>query len=264
MAIRRLVVGCLFVLGVAVTGQMIGRAQQPTAAASTPDFSGGWLLIDTSGSGSFDGTAANFPPPALTDAGKAIVDRGDGRNLVPAGGGTAPAHAAGEPYIVNNGACTAEGTGGSAIEPNSTAFFLLQQKDEVLLVREGPGGRHFFMDGRPHPVGVAPSRYGHSTGHYEGKALLVETINLTAGSVPGGGHRTPGTKLTEYYELSPDGKRMTITYTWDDPAIYVRPFVYQHQFERLPVGSYALETWCDSSDPLQRQSIVPPVQIREP
>jgi hypothetical protein len=264
MSTRGLLSGGLLVLALSNAGSMVATAEEQASPATVPDLSGGWLLLDTSGSGSFDGTAANFPPPELTAAGKAIAERGDGRNLIPAGGGSAPAHSAGEAYIVNNGACTPEGTGGSAIEPNSTAFFILQGKDEVLLTREGPGGRHFFMDGRPHPDPATynPSRYGHSIGHYEGAALVVETVGLSAGSVPGGGHRTPKTRLIERYELSADGKRMTITYTWDDPAIYVRPYTYQHQFERLPAGSYALETWCDSSDPLQRQSIVPPEQVK--
>jgi hypothetical protein len=244
-------------------------AEQATPAvvserpAAVPDLSGGWLRIDT-GSGSFDGTAQRVPTAELTAAGQAMVVRGDGRNLIPPGGGSGPPKPAGEPYIVNNGACTPEGTGGSAINPNSTAIFLLQSKEEVLMVREGPGGRRFHMDGRPHPdlARLTPSLYGHSTGRYEGNALVVETVGLTEGGVQGGGRRRPQTRLTERFELAPDGKRLTITYTWDDPELYVRPHTYQYFFERLPEDSYALETWCDSSDPLQRQSIVPPKQLQ--
>ena len=238
-------------------------AQRGGPAATIPDLSGGWLRLDTAGAGSFDGTRGGVPPAALTAAGQAMPTRGDGRNLIPAGGGSGPANQAGVPYIVNSGACTAEGTGGSAIDPNSTAIFLLQSKDEVLMVREGPGGRHFYMDGRGHPdlTRLAPSMYGHSIGHYEGNALVVETVGLTEGSVQGGGRRKPATKLTERFQLSPDGKRLTITYTWDDPVLYVRPHTYQLSFERLPPDSYAFETWCDASDPLQRQSIVPPKQL---
>ncbi len=50
--------------------------------------------------------------------------------------------------MVNSGACTPEGTGGSAINPNSTAIFILQSKDEVLMVREGPG-RPALLHGWP-------------------------------------------------------------------------------------------------------------------
>src|SRR5215510_9554824 len=118
---------CLTCWSAPITAQGSG---QP---AAVPDLSGGWLLLDSEGSGSFDGTAQRFPPAELTAAGKAMVIRGDGRNVTPTGGNTAP-HQAGEAYIVNNGACTPEGTGGSGIDPNSTANFILQSKDEVLLV----------------------------------------------------------------------------------------------------------------------------------
>jgi hypothetical protein len=237
------------------------QRETPAATATVPDLSGGWLRLDAEGSGSFDGTAQRNPPAALTPAGQAMVIRGDGRNVTPAGGKTEP-HAAGEAYIVNNGACTPDGTGGSAIDPNSTAIFLLQSKDEVLMVREGPGGRRIYMDGRGHPdlTKLTPTQYGHSIGHYEGGALVVETIGLPEGAVQGGGRRRPETRLTERFALAPDGKRLTITYTWDDPTLYVKPHTYQYSFERLPPEAYAFETWCDSSDPLQRQSVVPPKQ----
>jgi hypothetical protein len=118
------------------------------------------------------------------------------------------------------------------------------------------------MDGRGHPdvTKLAPSLYGHSIGRYEGGALVVETVGLPDGAVQGGGRRRPATRLTERFQLAADGKHLTITYTWDDPVLYVRPHTYQYAFERLPSDSYAFETWCDSSDPLQRQSIVPPKQ----
>jgi hypothetical protein len=258
---RRFITRALFAVCL-IGGSASLTAQGGAPAAAIPDLSGGWLRLDSAGSGSFDGTAQKYAPAALTAAGQAMVIRGDGRNVIPAGAGTGPANPAGVPYIVNNGACTPEGTGGSAIDPNSTAIFLLQSRDEVLLVREGPGGRRIHMDGRAHPdlARLTQHLYGHSTGRYEGGALVVDTVGLPEGAVPGGGKRRPATRLTERFELSPDGQRLTITYTWDDPVLYVRPHTYQYFFERLPPETYAFETWCDSSDPAQRQSIVPPKQ----
>ncbi|MEO8070271.1 MAG: hypothetical protein ABI652_02635 [Acidobacteriota bacterium] len=233
-----------------------------SAPAATPDLAGGWLRVDE-GSGSFDGTAAKYPSAALTAAGQAMAIRGDGRNLIPTRAADAPANQAGQAYIVNTAGCTPDGSGGNAINPNSTAVFLLQSRDEVLMVREGPGGRHFYLDGRRHPEAgkLPPSMYGHSVGHYEAGALVVETVGLTEGTVQGGGKRRPETRLIERFQLSADSKRLTIVYTWDDPVIYIRPHTYETVFERLPEESYAFETWCDSSDPLQRQSIVPPKQV---
>jgi hypothetical protein len=102
-------------------------------------------------------------------------------------------------------------------------------------------------------------------GRYEGEVLVVETVGLTPGTVVAGGIRSPETKLIERFEVSPDGKRMTLTYTWDDPKIYQKPHSYKYIFDRAPAPagvSYALEEWCDASDPLEQQSIVPPKQIQ--
>lgn len=199
-----------------------------------------------------------------------MVVAGDGRSRVTellerekTGGGP---NQAGQAYLVNTPGCTADGTGGNAISPNSTAIFLLQDVSgsEVVIVREGPGGRYVYMDGREHPplTKLTRGQYGHSTGRYENGVLVIETVGLSEGNVTGGGKRRPETRLTERFLLSPDGKRLTIRYIWDDPALYVRPHMYETVFERLPSDSYAFETWCDSSDPLQQQSIVPPKQLQ--
>ena len=166
---------------------------------------------------------------------------------------------AGEGYVVTDGGCTLPG----GVEPNSAAFHIVQSSDQVLIVRENPGlPRTIHLDGRVHPhlSRWTPNAVGHSVGRYEGGALVVDTIGLTTGNVTAGGWRTPETVLTERYRLSADGKRLTITYTWQDPKVYLKPHSYEIVAERTPPGSWAFESWCDSSDPNQRLSIVPPVQ----
>ena len=104
-----------------------------------------------------------------------------------------------------------------------------------------------------------PSLYGHSTGRYEGKALIVETVGLSVGNVTGGGRRRPETKLTERFELSPDRQASDASpIPGTIPGSTFGPTRISTSSSALPEDSYALETWCDSSDPLQRQSIVPP------
>ena len=60
------------------------------------------------------------------------------------------------------------------------------------------------------------------------------------------GWRERDTVLTERFKLTPDGKRLTITYTWNDPKVYVKPHTYDISFERWDAG-YVFETWCDAS-----------------
>jgi hypothetical protein len=232
-------------------------AAPPAASQTVPDLEGGWVRIDPVGSGSFGGLTAGMTRAVLTPEGAALPAPGDPDDVDPDDGRP---NAPGEAYIVSQGRC---GVGvGAGLEPNSAALFIVQTRDEVLITREAPSGRHVYMDGRGHPPpsALTPSAAGHSIGRYEGSDLVIETVGFTSGGVTAGGRRTPQTQLTERFSVSPDGRRLTITYTWTDPKIYVKPHSYQLMAERLPADAYAFEGWCDSSDPLQKQSIVPPKQ----
>jgi hypothetical protein len=236
-------------------------AQQP--APAIPDLTDGWVRIDTDGSGSFQGLTAKFTPAALTPEAAAQIKAAPPPppRFDFARDPSAKPKGEGEAYIVTEGRCFGMGI---PLEPNSAAFFITQSKDKVLITREGAGARHLHMDGRKHPdlANWTPTALGHSVARYEGGDLLVETIGLTPGNVTAGGRRSPETRFEERFRLSPEGDRLTITYTWTDPRIYLRPHSYSLTFERLPEGSYAIEDWCDSSDPQTSQSIVPPKQIQ--
>lgn len=242
------------VLGCAATA----TARQSPAAV--PDLEGGWVRIDPEGSGSFGGLTATFARAVLTPAGAAIVKKAapppprfdyarDPSQPKPPG----------EAYVVTDGNCRLP----SGVEPNSAALHLVQGRDETLILRENPDpGRHIFLDGRRHP-GLGrwtPTATGHSVGRYIEGDLVVETMGLTEGGVTAGGWRTPETVLTERFRLSPDGTRLTITYTWRDPKIYQKAHTYSIQMQRIPPDGYAFEWWCDSSDPRQRESVRPPEQ----
>lgn len=252
---RRLLLALL--LGVAAAS--IGNAQQP----AIPDLTDGWVRIDTEGSGDFGGLTSKFAPAVLTPAAAAELKKAPpppprfdyAREL-------SRPRAEGEAYIVTEGRCGQALGGGVPLEPNSAAFFMTQSADKVLITREGAGARYLYLDGRPHPnlASWTPTNQGHSVARYEQGDLLVETVGINAGNVTAGGRRTPETKLTERFHLSQNGQRLTITYTWTDPKIYVKPHSYSLHFDRLPADSYAIEDWCDASDPRTSQSIVVPKQ----
>ena len=156
---------------------------------------------------------------------------------------------AGKPANTPQASCWPVGVPGFLLRPMTQAMYFIQTpKVVVMILSSKQEVRHIYLTDK-HSPNVKPSWYGESIGHYEGSSLVVDTIGLPEGNVQGGGRRRPETRLTERFELAPDGKRLTITYTWDDPVLYVRPHTYQYFFERLPPDSYAFETWCDSSDP---------------
>jgi len=249
----------------AAAGQGVVFAQNFQAAGAVDrHLEGDWVRTDSSGSGSFDGLSSKFQKAVLTPEGARIV-----AGYHPAPRGIAytenRVHAVGDPYIVVDRPCGAGGPfsgGGLGVNPDSGAIHIVVQKDEAIIAPERGGVRRIYTDGRGHPdlARWTPTGSGDGVGHFEGQVLVVDTVGLTTGPVPAGGWRTPETHLAERFEVSPDGKHLTIHYTWTDPKIYAAPHSYDYTFDRLPPGSYAFEDWCDASDPAERQSIVPPAQ----
>ena len=264
-------------LGTLFVVSTVARAVHAQPAAPSNRLDGDWVRIDPDGAGTFGGLGASIPPAQLLPGVSAAAGRGGGgrggRGAPPAGPSTGP-NAEGVPYIVVAQPCSG-GLGGRSngallVNPDSGGVHFVEHKDEVIFAGERGGVRHFFLDGRAHPTPWTPTPAGHSVARYEGSALVVETVGFTPGAVPGGGVRSPQTRLVERFEPSSDGQRLTITYTWDDPKIYQKPHVYRYYFERSPLIesrgakiSYALEEWCDAGDPVEKQSIVPPKQIKQ-
>ena len=77
--------------------------------------------------------------------------------------------------------------------------------------------------------------------------------------IPAGGRKGPATELVERFSLR-DPQHLIVRFTWNDPAIYRSPHSYVFTYEKQPADSYAFESWCDVTDPLQGQSIVVPPQ----
>lgn len=267
------------VYGLALCAGLSLSAQSPS---STPNrkIEGDWVRLDLEASGSFAALNSKVAPAQLLP-GVSMPGRGGGggraggaRGGVARGGalnaGNGP-NPVGVPYIVVAQPCGGggggRGNGALLINPDSGGIHIIEHKGEVIFAGERGGVRHIYLDGRPHPsVGNrTPTGAGHSVGHYEGDVLVVDTTGLTQGTVVAGGIRTPETHLVERFEVQPDGKRMTITYTWDDPKVYAKPHTYTYTFDRAPeIGgaSYAMEEWCDAGDPIEQQSIVPPAQLK--
>jgi hypothetical protein len=60
------------------------------------------------------------------------------------------------------------------------AFEVLATEGRVTLLGEGDGNRmrRIYMDGRPHPEDPDLTLHGHSTGHWEGGTLVVDTTAI--------------------------------------------------------------------------------------
>jgi hypothetical protein len=254
-------------VGSVIATGLLAAAAPGFAADSAPVVShhleGDWVRTDQNHSGSFDGLASSFAPAELTPQGKAALQSARRPTLRPLKGGP---HKVGQAYVVVQTPCYTPGFSGGgalAVNPDSGAIHIVESRDQVVIAPERGGARIIYIDGRtlPDPTHIIPTGSGYGIGHYEQGALVVDTVGLRAGAVPAGGWRTPATHLHERFELSPDGQHLTVRYTYWDPAIYVKPHSYNYTFDRLTGdNAYALEDWCDSSDPKEATSIVPPSQ----
>jgi poly(3-hydroxybutyrate) depolymerase len=105
---------------------------------------------------------------------------------------------------------------------------------EVVIMTSNGGAREIYTDGRLHPVDALPSKKGHSSGHWEGKALIVDTCCFKDDTrFPGGGPHSDAMHVTERF-WSPDGRSLKDEITVDDPKAFTKPWTTVKTYYRRP------------------------------
>ena len=94
------------------------------------------------------------------------------------------------------------------------------------------------LDNRPHPGPEVQQYYGHSTGHWDGDTLVIETTNFTDKTAFRGS--SASLKVTERIRRT---DKDTITYqaTMEDPHTWERPWTIEYQMSKTddPIFEYA-------------------------
>jgi hypothetical protein len=218
-------------IGVLTLG--VSAFAQPNTAAG-PDLTGMWLVQDP-GSGSFEEWFDNVPKPALRP--EIIKDNQALKASANAGN------------VVNRARRTAACPIGNLplMMASSPALNIVQSRDEVLVGVEAARARFIYTDGRDHfdtkLPGYQPTGYGHSIGHWEGDTLVVDTVAFPATVcdtrhpvlvTPGGGRAKDTTHLLERYRLTNGGTMLSVTFTWEDPTVFLKPHTYFYVYKKLP------------------------------
>jgi hypothetical protein len=217
--------------GPARSVQAAGSSVDWDALKQLPDWSGVWAPAPPPPPKS---TPAGQPPPpsaaggvfgygvplkpkyaAMRDERMAAVRGERGRDNIP---------------LSNSGLCLPNGTP-SNMQPVAHEYLFSPGRVTILL--EDSEIRRIWTDGRPHVPDdeVNPSFSGDSIGHWEGKTLVVDTINIFPEAQLFIGQRvTEKTHVSE--RITRVGSRMRIDTVVDDPELFTEPWAYTRWYVR--------------------------------
>lgn len=102
--------------------------------------------------------------------------------------------------------------------------------------------RRVFLDSG-HPARPLPQRNGHSVGHWDGDALVIDTTGIRPiffGAVP----HSDQVHVLERLRTIDAGKTLVSEVTITDPVIYTQPIVVERYFTAAPEGTLMLEYEC--------------------
>jgi Carboxypeptidase regulatory-like domain len=133
--------------------------------------------------------------------------------------------------------------------PITPTLYKFVQTDSLLVqIIEGvPAVRQIFLDGRPHPKDLDPTWNGHSTGHWEGDTLVVETVGFNDLSwlIDTSPH-TEQLRVLERFSR-PDLGHLNLDVTTEDPGAFKTPW-NPHMAWTLAPGEEIGEYVCNENN----------------
>jgi hypothetical protein len=142
--------------------------------------------------------------------------------------------------------CRPGGVPGFLVMGRVNPLYIVQGKDEVVLINEGgPEVRHVLLD-VPHSAHPRITPYGESVGHYEGgDTLVVDTVALSDDTYIDN-YRTPHTTqlhVVERFRLADGGRTLHVAINVDDPGAFNMPWSARQTYRRTRTGMME-ETVC--------------------
>jgi hypothetical protein len=205
--------------GICVGATPPSRAAQWSQLASLPDWTGVWEIDWRNAR-----KAPPRPPMKLTPEYQKKLDayraaQKDGENLQSEGAN-----------------CVPPGLPGIMSQPYPIEF-AYQPGKVVMLLEAFMQFRHIFTDGRKHPEDPDFTFMGHSTGHWEGDTLVVDSVGFSATTLLAGGvpHSDKLRIVERIRKVSPEW--MEIQTTLIDPVVLAEPYTstisYRHLDDEL-------------------------------
>jgi hypothetical protein len=118
--------------------------------------------------------------------------------------------------------------------PATPVYFIQTPKEVNLIWMQDHQVRRVYLD-VPHASNPKPSWLGESVGHYEGDALVVDTIGLSTRTFVDN-YLTPHTDalhVVERFHLINDGKALEVNVHVEDPGAFTTPWDAIQRYRRV-------------------------------
>jgi hypothetical protein len=130
---------------------------------------------------------------------------------------------------------------------NEFALEIIESPGRVTLLSENSSlPRSVYLTEKVHTPGLEPSWNGHSIGHYEGKVLVIDTVNFNdrLGPILRSGLHSPTTHLTERLYLK-DPDTLVGEMSFEDPTYLTKPWTSTHTYHRIKPPAELWEYACE-------------------
>jgi hypothetical protein len=126
---------------------------------------------------------------------------------------------------------------------------IIQTADSVVVMSEYMAQfRQIFLDGRPLPKDPFPSFKGYSVGHWDGDALVVETIGYKDGlwlDLKGDPLTSSGRTIERIRR--PNYGSLDVDLTVDDPKVYASPW-HARRYLHIMLDTELIEDICNENE----------------
>src|SRR5439155_21220089 len=118
--------------------------------------------------------------------------------------------------------------------PATPVYFLQTPKQVSMIWMQNHQVRRIYLD-VPHSAHVTPSWFGESVGHYEGDALVVDTIGITDKTYVDH-YQTPHTgqlHVVERFRMIDGGRTLEVNVFVEDPGAFTAPWTAIQRYRRV-------------------------------
>jgi hypothetical protein len=161
--------------------------------------------------------------------------------------------------------CWPVGVPGFLLLPATPVYFIQTPKQVVMIWMQDHQVRHVYLD-VPHSPDLKPSWFGESVGHYDGDALVVDTVGISTRTFVDN-YLTPHTDqlhVTERFHIVDEGKTLEVNVRVEDPGAFATPWNAIQRYRRVDQGPMMELACAENNGDMFNQGLDPMPEANKP